>query len=278
MSFKEKIYKSLSDYREHELKISEMGKWRGNSYGHILPKDKEKENILAKYRQSFFSSKSKAIKLHQCFHHLNSSQAMCINFFYPLIQEENLHLITGYMGFNDEMIDYNSVEFEKESKIDGVDKRRPTSFDFYFETKSGKKFFFEIKYTEDGFGKAVNDSDHRDKFEKVYRQHLPRVVKPPYSEMKEFFKYYQIIRNLIHIDDNSYVVFLYTIENHAVCETAQFAEENIVKENIVKEENSSHLFNITWEDIVLHLMKNPDANTDFLSEFQKKYFAWQRGC
>jgi hypothetical protein len=269
MSFKEKIYKSLSDYRERELKIYGKGKWRGNSYGHILPEDKKEKNILPKYRRSFFESKEEKMKLHPCFHHLNSSQAMCINFFYPLIQEEHLNLITDYMGFNDEVINYESVEFEKESKLDGVNKRRPTNFDFYFETKSGKKFFFEIKYTEHGFGKAVNDSEHREKFEQVYSHHLAKAIQSKYTEMKEFFENYQIIRNLIHIGENSYVVFLYPEGNLSVSKSALFA-----KENIVKQDYTTHLLNITWEDLVSHMANNSNANLDYLSGFQKKYLAF----
>jgi hypothetical protein len=142
VNFKTRIYENLSHYRENELKIPEKGTWREKPYPHILPKEKEKYNILDEYRDSFFNSEHGKIKFHRYFHHLNSSQAMCINFFYPIIEKKNLHLITNYIGFQDEKIDYQSVQFEKESTIDGIGNRRPTNFDFYFKTESGKEFFF----------------------------------------------------------------------------------------------------------------------------------------
>lgn len=266
-SFKEEIYENLSDYRERTLKIPEMGYWKNKPYGHILPKDKKKENIFPEYQKSFFNSELGRIKLHLYFHHLNSSQAMCINFFYPIFTENKLDLITNYLGFKDEVIDYNSVRFEKESDIDKKNNRRPTNFDFYFKTKSGKNFFFEIKYTESDFGKAKNDLDHHDKFLKVYCQHLPKVVQIKYTEMTVFLKHYQIVRNLIHINESSYVVFLYPKKNTAVNKAAHFAEENILNKDKLP-----HLFNITWEDIILNLKSNPNVNSDFLGEFKKKYF------
>lgn len=266
MKFKDKIYTNLSHYKEQTLNISEMGMYCNNFYSHILPVDDIKLNILSPYRQSFFESEFSNIKLHKYFHHLNSSQAMCINFFYPLIMEKKLHLILEYIGFNHENINYKSVQFEKESKLDGANKRRPTNFDFYFETESGKHFYFEIKYTEEGFGVALNDTKHREKYEDVYKQNLSKVIQQEYCDMEIFFKHYQIIRNLIHIDDNSYVIFLYPGKNIKVSQSAQFA-----KSNIIKPEFSCNLINITWEDIVSHIEANPDVNHKYIVEFHDKY-------
>jgi len=210
--FKENVFKHLAEYKEQELSISKMGYWKGKPYGHILPKEMENRNILAHYLTSFFSSEIRNIKFHRYFHHLNSSQAMCINFFFPLFIERRLEFVTDFIGFKNEVVDFRSVQFEKESEIDGINNRRPTQFDFYFETESGKRFFFETKYTEYGFGSAKDDSDHRDKYKEVYMPHLSRVVHPEYSEVRTFFKYYQIIRNLIHIDKDSYMTIARLLE------------------------------------------------------------------
>jgi len=62
---------------------------------------------------------------------------MCLNFFYPLIHEHKLEIVLDYLGFKDELIDDSTICFEK----DGIEKcygESPTSFDFYFETKSRK--------------------------------------------------------------------------------------------------------------------------------------------
>ena len=245
--FKVIVLECLSDYRQQELNISKMGCWKGKPYGHILPKYMGDRNILARYRTSFLHSEIGNIKLHRYFHHLNSSQAMCINFFFPLFIKNKLNFVTDYFGFRNEVVDSKSAQFEKESEIDGIGNRRPTQFDFYFNTESGKRFFFETKYTEYGFGSATDDAEHRDKYKEVYIPHLSRVVQPEYSEVRTFFKYYQIIRNLIHIDKDSYVVFLYPNDNSSVARAAEFA-----KKEILKQQYSEHLLNVTWEDITPH--------------------------
>ena len=68
------------------------GNWRGKFYPHILPKEKKDLNIIEGIRNDFWPYLNKTdIKLHQYFHHLNSSQALCFNLFFPLIKnEENL--------------------------------------------------------------------------------------------------------------------------------------------------------------------------------------------
>jgi hypothetical protein len=199
--------------------------------------------------------------------------------------EKKLELLTDYLGFKNEGVVYTSVEFEKKSDIDGLNSRTPTSFDFYFETELEKKFFFEIKYTESGFGSIKGDNyKHVDKFNKVYKPYLDKneektVIQPEYSEMKEFFKHYQIIRNLIHVNDNSYVVFLYPDGNALIKNSAKEA-----KEKIIKQECSEHLINVTWEDITSFMISDIKPETDqekylfeYLAEFQEKYLNYSKG-
>lgn len=84
------------------------------------------------------------IHLYQDFHHLNSSQAVCLNFFYPFIEENQLPLLLDILHIKNEDIELS--EFEKV-----ISRAEGTNFDFYIKLKSGKQIFFEIKYTEDGF-------------------------------------------------------------------------------------------------------------------------------
>ena len=143
MGFTDDIKMHLSEYKEECYPDIGNGTYRGKEYPHIFPKKDIMLNILEKYRESFFGSKHAGIKLHRYFHHLNSSQAMCINFFYPLIKEEKLHIILELLKIKDKSVDYNSVCFEKESDIDQCGNHIPTSFDFFFKTKSDKKFYFD---------------------------------------------------------------------------------------------------------------------------------------
>ena len=86
MNFKENVLNSLGVYRSEKLKVKELGvfKYREQELlkEHILPTKFRTYNILENYRESFFSSPSSKIDFHKYFHHLNSSQALCINLFF----------------------------------------------------------------------------------------------------------------------------------------------------------------------------------------------------
>jgi len=96
---KTKILEKLVEYKktQKDLRNLDSGTYRGKLYDHILPladkKYKNKANIIEYYRDDFYKSELSKIKYHKYFHHLNSSQAMCINFFYPLIKKEQLNIV-----------------------------------------------------------------------------------------------------------------------------------------------------------------------------------------
>lgn len=82
---------------------------------------------------------------------------------------------------------------------------RKRSFDFY----AISKIYFEIKYTEAAFGRVKFDTNHMEKFLLVYEYLLKdnRYIKGEYNTQNFFLKNYQIMRNLVHIRDNCFVVF-----------------------------------------------------------------------
>ena len=63
--------------------ITEDGPWSRNSvsYPHILPVAHQNLNFLERYRSEMvaYLASEPSVKQHQDFHHLNSSQAMCLN-------------------------------------------------------------------------------------------------------------------------------------------------------------------------------------------------------
>lgn len=75
---------------------------------------------------------------------------MCINFFLPIIKDrillDILSSITTINLHNDGQIEI--AEFEKTLK--GKDYR---NFEFYLKLSTGENIYFEIKYTEQGFGR-----------------------------------------------------------------------------------------------------------------------------
>jgi hypothetical protein len=195
---------------------------------HILPPiAHQKENVLGKYRTQFWTSDYARIKLHQFFHHLNSSQALCINLFYPLIAENALDLFLRFLSIEPGV--GLCALFEKESEKEVAVRR--TSFDFYVQLATASKIFVEVKYTEHGFSQAKDDDEHRTKFRNTY---LPLLLKESLylveecQEEKFFLNHYQILRNLVHISDTDHVVLLFPSANTVVAKEAAYARDKLL--------------------------------------------------
>ena len=272
--FSAKVLTHLGKYKTSKLNINNPEYYRGKIYQHILPEIDKSKNILQPYNGQLNTSKYLSkIKLHTNFSHLNSSQAMCINFFYPLILAKKLELITSILGVEGK-VDYDSVEFEKESVVEKSNERK-TNFDCYLKTDKGIQIFFEIKYTEDGFGKATNDKGHLDKYNRTYKDALDKSVwiEKTFKDMARFFKHYQIMRNLLAIDDNSYVVFIYPKDNSAVSNAAEEA-----KKEIVTSAGRKHLITINWETLVDRLLKTKALDKGleryYDMDFREKYLQY----
>jgi len=244
MNYREKIQEKLADYKKEKFPTLYDGCYRGKYiYPHILPYICGNLNLIEIYRNDFLKDKLSKIKFHQYFHHLNSSQAMCINFFFPLIKEKKLDIILDELEIKNESVNYDSVQFEKESNIDNKNRQRPTNFDFYFRTNSEKQFYFEIKYTEDKFGNAKKDDEHKKKYSDIYNKVAEKVIKKEYNNEDYFLDNYQIMRNLIHIDDNSYVVFVIPKNNEKVYNTANNVN------NFIIEKYKNNVKILTWEKL-----------------------------
>ena len=87
--YRDRVLPHLTNYKKHSLRVVEDGIWAksrsGQTYPHILPADQYRLNILETIRDAFFAyEESHPIKFHTDFHHLNSSQALCFNLFFPL--------------------------------------------------------------------------------------------------------------------------------------------------------------------------------------------------
>lgn len=269
--FRERILAHLSWYKTHVLGIEEHGifhyKGREIPEPHILPKDRERLNILECCRDSFFSSSLSNIPLHMYFHHLNSSQALCINLFYPLISEKALGLIADYAGIRH--CEILAGEFEVQS--DKERAARKTSFDFVFRYNEAEKVLFEVKYTEDGFGKASSsDVDYEKKYHDVY---LPLLQASEFlvedcKTMDFFLENYQLLRNLVHITSDTQVVLLFTRANPLVLRKAQVAHAEYLTDE--GRERSSLVF---LEELIPHLRQNApsEALHKHFAEFERKY-------
>jgi len=269
--FTVRVKEKLETYKRNVIGISANGifNYKGEeyNYGYILPKKEKWKNILpyknCKVKDKFISEN----QLHKYFHHLNSSQAMCLNFFYPLICEKKLDVILNTLFIYGD-VDYKAVEFEKVSSLD-IGYGRSTNFDFYIPLIDGRKIYFEIKYTESGFGKAKNDMEHKKKYENLYKPLLTNnmAINNKFKKQEIFLENYQIIRNLVHINDKSTVVFIYPKNNIRIRE-----DINKVKNEILDDNWHKHFIPITWEQItntVLSFVSEPEL----VEYYQKKFIA-----
>ncbi len=207
MAFRDQACAHLSEYRRNDLGLAEEGVFyhRGEPHrkGHILQKVSERHNLLERYRDRFYASKHGATNLHRYFHHLNSSQGLCFNLFFPLIEEKHLPFFIRSIGSDMSLPMDEQIEFESQLEV----AARRTSFDFHVRGAEDREIFIEVKYTEDGFGGAKDDAEHQQKFRDTYAPLLrDEYLTPECHDPKFFLKNYQILRNLVHIKSDSEVV------------------------------------------------------------------------
>jgi len=282
--FQDKVKAHMEEYngQNNELVDKKGGAWKGKgSFAHIL-RDSQNDwmfNLLLPYREvgSLVQDIRKGvIKKHMYAHHLNSSQMMCMNFFYPLMIEDRLDIIlkainskikwgkpVALFEFNSPMEVGKAAELNKE-KLFG----EPTNFDFFITTSNGYRVYFEIKYTEAEFGAPEKKNNsypqkYYDKFE-VYKSLIPSCFKDEYKANANYFlDHYQLMRNLIHLQSsNDFVVYLVPGENPIISEAEEIKNVlNSLQDNckVVK-----------WEDIII-VVENEPLLKDYYAEFKKKY-------
>lgn len=283
-NFKDSVLCHLSTYKKDKLAIQECGIYRYNGENipkeHILPipKGESKEKVVKEYNVlSCLKDKEFLIErkdLHHFAHHLNSSQMMCYNFFRPYIELDekgkarpNKDLIKLLGDCKLDIKTCNDAECQFEYVQGDEYKEEGTNFDFYL--RSGEtEVFFEIKYTEEGFGKCKNDEKHEEKFKKVYQGLIGNcdAIKNPVRFDDEFRKYYQLFRNSIRAKDkNKYVVFIYD-ENNNCCKK----QLKKFRENYITDKYKIHIIGITWQELTNKI------ETKHIEEFKGKYLSYPK--
>lgn len=264
VSFDKAIKKHLDAYRRDVLCVAKKGEWRRKEYGHILPDCCGALNILQEYRHEFFSWQAKSkVKLHQFFHHLNSSQAACFNLFFPPVWLNNDAIVFETLG-----IDEGNIECWAFEKV--VDKAEGTNFDFYLELKSGAKIYVEFKYSENKFGKAEINDKRREKLRTIYKSKLKNKVADKYLKEAQFFKHYQILRNLVYFqpERGDQVIFIYPKANEKLCGTPALLDD------IVPDSQYRNAIKVRyWEDAVDGITAFVGDNNlrNHYRQYQQKY-------
>lgn len=197
-SYAERLKAHLAEYKRQALGISEDGVWAKtkSTYPHILPKDLQRLNILEPFRDEFwayFEAHKPPIRLHRDFHHLNSSQALTFNLFYPFLSSEiGQTALLSALG--------HSADSATSWALEAVpDPEEGTNFDVLISLRSGGTVFIEVKLTEAGFGACLPDDAHKAKLATIYSKRLAGRVAPGALEEESFFPSYQLFRNASHV-------------------------------------------------------------------------------
>lgn len=236
-SYQVRLREHLALYKREVLGVEEDGTWsyRGRAipYPHILPRGKERLNILNGVRDEFWSyferqkrEEPRPAKLHRDFAHLNSSQALAFNLFFPLLgstRAEPLALLSALGSPGEPVAKWRFEEV--------LDPGEGTNFDVAITLASGRRVLVEVKLTESEFGTCANDHKHQRKLTDIYTNRLAGKVAPEVLEEAAFFARYQILRNVSYARETTDVVFLVPEANEALAEGISFIRETVLADH-----------------------------------------------
>lgn len=191
----------LTAYKEHRLGVRESGTWSGNqkTYGHILPIELKRLNLIETIRREFMeyleSSPGDGIKLHKDFHHLNSSQALAFNLFFPYVggMGADPAQLLAVLGARGEEV--AAARFEAVPDAD-----EGTYFDLHLVLGTGKQVFIEVKLSETEYGTAKANARRSAKLDDRYSDRLKGKVTDECLDSPLFFAHYQLLRNVSHLE------------------------------------------------------------------------------
>jgi len=219
MKFAEAAKRHLARYKSERLGVADPGLWQGREYDHILPSQRYELNILEPFRAEFWSAfESMGVKLHHGFCNLNSSQAMCFNLFFTIL--DSAELLGTALGID--LGGTVDAEFEKV-----LDRAEGTNFDLYLASSQGASVGVEVKYTESGFGTAKGDEAHEGKRTGIYAPNLSGKVSPIYLEGTLFYTNYQLLRNISFLgrpDGLTNLVILFPQASDSLVHTEQLLD------------------------------------------------------
>jgi len=303
MSFHKTAIEHMVKHKENACYLSDEIKaytteYRGKLRKHILPDPKWN---LIKTNLPYFEEIKRGtndvtgLKIPKYFCHMTSSQAMAVNFFFPLITHKKINSVLKAIGINEMANPSQKIQFEYKSSIDG----NRSSVDVYIPLMNKHGVYIEVKFSESEFGR--NQSKDWDNFHKKYynaaRIVFPNNVNEQDQESRRWcLKNYQIIRNAVHILGEetilalqnrrdpyivpntflpeNYCVLLYPAHNKTVRTQAMEGYSSMVDDLL-----RSHVILKHWEDLLNdldHEMRRDSILKLFGQEFRYKYFFWDR--
>ncbi len=200
--YAERLRGHLSAYKRQRLGVDGDGidVRHHVAYPHLLPRELYRLNVLETIRAEFWKywceleqgPRGRRIRLHPGFHHLNSSQALAFNLFFPFFGLADADPSVLLEGFGIPETDIHGWAFEAVP-----DRTESTNFDFLAMLGTGGRLLVEVKFSEGEFGSCKADDVHRRKFEDIYLPRLRSKVEPDLLVEDAFFQNYQLLRNII---------------------------------------------------------------------------------
>jgi hypothetical protein len=244
-----RLWRHLALYKRERLGVEEDGvsARQRRSYPHILPESLRKLNILEPIRREFWKygeATGLVRQLHRDFHHLNSSQALAFNLFFPFFSPKEMSAapLLGALGFPAHPVRRWGFEYI-------ADAEEGTRFDFAVELESGERILVEVKLSESGFGSCGNDDQHRKKYERIYLPKLRSRLTEEALEMGAFFRNYQLARNVSYAGKGVTVVFVIPVANRAA-----FAEAEQYLRTALRPETQASVRLHSLEDLIASLL------------------------
>ncbi|MDO4966359.1 MAG: hypothetical protein Q4E51_06580 [Lachnospiraceae bacterium] len=248
------------------------GTWKnkrsGNEYNHIY--QEIRENFIDGIQLTRCDMKGdlsgKDINYHVDATHMNSSQVMCINYFYKFFEHPDFeaYLLTILMSFGIEIDIKDNIRSASFEYVPNATER--TSLDFYMVLESWMAISFEIKYTEHRFGLPKKDPNDPDKYKRRWNNIYKDMVKQS-SHLnlgkRAFYNNYQINRNILYANSCDYVLFITPRANDSmgICRGRSYIDSL----------ENDHIRNIYWEDLIQKTLEVVDK-CDELKEYYQKFY------
>ena len=264
MTYDDELKMHVAKYKREKLKVVENGVWRNREYEHILPVEQRYLNLLKPYRQEFkcrFESGQFTFNIEDL-PHLNSSQAMGANLFFPFHVAEWYSPFLQALRIEDEPIQNSQFEYVMPDQ---------TNVDILLVGASGRRVFVEVKLKERGFGAA---NSKKVDYARIFQKHSPQlesIVRNDHLTFRKFKQYYQLFRYLSFLSPESSDVFCLLVPRR----NELFQKDIPVINEILRDEQKAKVKVAYLEDVVERLISSFQNDNQLLLQqfilFKEKY-------
>jgi len=151
------------------------------------------------------------------------------------------------------------------------DVEEGTNVDMSWQNEQGEWTYCEVKLSEQEFGKATHDQRHLDKLSRIYAPILKPFCPPTMLEPVEFFKNYQILRNiwLAAREPKASVVFLLPAANTKLWESLDDVVDSMAPSL------RNRIYRVPIEKVLKSLVEDPQCASElkwYAEQLIEKYF------